>query len=228
MNKKIIISLIIVIVVITSIIIGVEMSEDEDIKVVNNETDAEYEIIFESQWSESTHPYDFPSNPHFSGLIGATHNSKVIFWDIGKLASTGIKNMAETGQKDPLNNEIDDAIKDGFAFNKISGNGIGKSPGSISLTFQISKDYPKVTLVSMIAPSPDWFVGVTNLSLYENGVWESEKVVQLYLYDAGTDSGENFTSANFETSPPMPISHINETVLPESNVQYGTFRFIKK
>ena len=226
MDKKIIISLIIALVVITSIIIGVEMKEDEVSEVVIK--DAEYEIIFESSWSESTHPYDFPNNPHFSGLIGATHNNSVIFWEEGKLASEGIKNMAETGQKDPLNMEIEDAIKAGTTFKKISGGGIGNSPGTIKLTFQVSKDYPLVTLVSMIAPSPDWFVGVSNLSLFENGVWVSEKVVPLYLYDAGTDSGENFTSGNFETTPPVPITHIDESVLPGSNVQYGTFKFIKK
>lgn len=86
----------------------------------------------------------------------------------------------------------------------------------------------KVTLVSMIAPSPDWFVGVSGLSLYENGEWVSEKVAELYLYDAGTDSGINFTSADVVTTPPVGIARIDESVLPGSGVPYGTFTFTKK
>ena len=33
----------------------------------------------------------------------------------------------------------------------------------------MNKDAPYVTVVSMIAPSPDWFVSVRNVQLYKNG-----------------------------------------------------------
>ena len=92
-----------------------------------------YEVIFTATWSEETHPDDFPPNPHFSGLIGASHNENVKFWEEGELASPGIKNMAETGSKNPLNMEIGEAILDKTAFKLISGGGINPSPGSISL-----------------------------------------------------------------------------------------------
>jgi hypothetical protein len=189
---------------------------------------AEYEVTFESTWSASTHPYNFPTNPHFSGLIGATHDSTVVFWKEGELASAGIKNVAEKGSKNPFDNEIDAAIAADTAFNKLSGGGIGTSPGSVRLTFQVSNAYPLVTLVSMIAPSPDWFVGVSGLSLDENGEWVSEKVVDLYLYDAGTDSGTDFTSRDVVTTPPVVIARINESVLAGSSAPYGTFAFTKK
>jgi len=188
---------------------------------------AEYEVTFESTWSAATHPYNFPTNPHFSGLIGATHDSTVVFWKEGELASAGIKNVAEKGSKNPFDNEINAAIAADTAFTKLSGGGIGTSPGSVSLTFQVSNEYPLVTLVSMIAPSPDWFVGVSGLSLYENGEWVSEKVVDLYLYDAGTDSGTDFTSRDEATTPPVVITRIDESVLAGSSVPYGTFTFTR-
>ena len=31
----------------------------------------------------------------------------------------------------------------------------------------VTTDHPRVTLVTMIAPSPDWFVGVSGLSLLD-------------------------------------------------------------
>jgi hypothetical protein len=188
-----------------------------------------YEVIFMATWSEETHPDDFPSNPHFSGLIGASHNDEVFFWREGELASPGIKNMAETGSKNPLNTEVGNAIIDKTAFKLISGGGIQTSPGSVSLEFKVSENYPLVTLVTMIAPSPDWFVGVDSLNLFENGSFVDEKTVVLYAYDAGTDSGINYTSPNDPTDPPVPIFKIEgyPFFYDGELIPLGTFTFTK-
>ncbi len=47
----------------------------------------------------------------------------------------------------------------------ISGPSFWDVPGSTSLDFELTEDFPLVTLVAMIAPSPDWFIGVRNLDL---------------------------------------------------------------
>jgi hypothetical protein len=79
----------------------------------------------------------------------------------------------------------------------------------------------------MVAPSPDWFVGVSGLSLIENGSWVAEKVVQLDPYDAGTDSGVTFSSANLVTQPPEPIHRISMGPLAEAATTpyLGTYTF---
>ena len=188
-----------------------------------------YQIIFTATWSEETHPDDFPENPHFSGLIGAVHNEKVSFWSEGELASPGIKSMAETGSKKPLSNEILKAMLGRNVLIPISGEGIPVSPGSVGLTFKVSENYPLVTIVSMIAPSPDWFVGVESLNLFENGSFVEEKTVVLYAYDAGTDSGTNYTSPDDPTNPPVPIFKIEGYPFYYNNelVPLGTFTFKK-
>ena len=48
----------------------------------------------------------------------------------------------------------------------------------------------------MVAPSPDWFVGVSGLPLFENGQWVEERRIDLVPWDAGTDSGTTFESRN--------------------------------
>ena len=63
--------------------------------------------------------------------------------------------------------------------------------------------------MTAVIPSPDWFVGVTNVSLCQNNVWVSELTVPLSLYDAGTDNGLTFTSPNWETSPRDPVKMIS-------------------
>jgi hypothetical protein len=187
---------------------------------------AEYTVTFEATWSAQTHPVDYPSNSHFSGLIGATHDASVSFWQLGGLASPGIESMAETGSKSPLLVEIGDEMTAGGADVLISGGGINPSPGSVSVSFQIDLDYPRVTLVSMIAPSPDWFVGVSDLSLLESGDWVEEKVVTIWPYDSGTDDGTTYSSYDQDTDPAEPITQI--MTLPVGNgVPLGTFTFTR-
>jgi hypothetical protein len=188
---------------------------------------ATYEVVFESTWSETTHPTDFPGNPHFSGLIGGTHNSDVTFWMPGELASQGIETMAERGQKGDLTTEVEAAIDDGTAEFVLSGGGINPSPGSTTLTFEIGPDKPLVTLVSMVAPSPDWFVGVHGLNMIEDGDWRDTITVTLDVYDAGTDSGPSYTSPNDDTDPAEPIAILNTGPFAQSTV-VGTYTFTRR
>ncbi len=183
-----------------------------------------YTVAFEATWSAATHPTDFPSNPHFSGLVGGTHDGSVTFWETGQLASLGIKRMAEWGSQTQLLDEVQDAINAGQAETAIAGPGLGDSPGSVSTTIELTPEYPLVTMVSMVAPSPDWFIGVGNLNLRPGGVWLQEFVVELFAYDAGTDSGPSYASPDQPTVPPEPIAPITGFPFTEG-VSLGTFTF---
>ncbi len=184
---------------------------------------ARYRVRFESTWSAETHPTEFPSSPHFSGLVGGTHSGEARFWESGGFATPGIRAMAERGSKSPLTTEVQEAIDAGRAGAILSGPGIGRSPGAAEVEFEVSEEYPLVTIVSMIAPSPDWFVGVSALSLRRDDAWVEHLVVPLHGYDAGTDSGETYRSPNEETSPPEPIVRITNAPLGDTVI--GTFEF---
>ncbi len=194
-----------------------------------SQSTASYTVRFDAEWSATTHPTDFPSGAHFSGLIGGTHNGTVSFWTDGQLASPGIKNMAETGNKSPLNTEVNTAIGNGSAQYLLSGGGIGSSPGTVSLNFQISNTFPLVTLVSMIAPSPDWFVGVSGLNLYAGGNWADTLVVDLFPWDAGTDDGVTYLSPDNPALPAHPIAMITgyPFIVNTSVPRLGMFTFIR-
>ena len=184
----------------------------------------EYSVTFDATWSQATHPTDWPSNAHFSSLIGGTHNANVKFWEQGAMATVGIQLMAERGATQPLRDEVNTAIAAGNAYAVIAGPAISHPPAKVSTNFVIDSNFPLVTLVTMIAPSPDWFVGVSGLELFKNGAWQNDVVVDLLPYDAGTDSGATFTSPDLVTSPHIPISHI--TTAPFLNTPpLGTFSF---
>lgn len=192
------------------------------------EASVQYELIFDATWSAETHPADFPSNAHFSGLIGATHTAEIRLWEVGALAGPGIESMAETGRKRPLDREIEAYIDSGEACELISGDGLERSPGSVSVTFTADVACPFVSVVTMIAPSPDWFVGVSALSLLEDGRWVDEKVVELLPYDAGTDSGPSYASRNDATDPAEPIYQIESAPLAVDGTvpPLGTFTLV--
>lgn len=191
--------------------------------------EARYSVQFIADWSRTTHPIDFPNNPHFSGLIGATHHDGTSLWAPGGTATPGIRNMAETGSKSPLTDEISNLMETGSVGQLLSGGGIGISPGNVALEFNITQSHPLVTLVSMIAPSPDWFIGVHGLSLIDQSGWVEELTVSLAPYDAGTDSGTSFQSPNQATTPQVPIDLVrDEPLAPEHGLPpIGQFVFTR-
>jgi len=172
--------------------------------------EATYRVTFNATWSQATHPTNFPADPHFSGLVGAVHSEQAILWEPGQIASAGIEQMAETGGKTILLSEIASIVGEGRALSEISGGGVGTSPGSVSVEFTVTRDNPQVSLVSMVAPSPDWFVGVHGLNMLDNnGQFLQSTTVDLAVYDAGTDSGLQYASANEDTLPRETIALVN-------------------
>jgi hypothetical protein len=191
--------------------------------------DARYKLTFNAIWSAQTHPNEFPSSAHWSGLIGMTHNGNTMLFAESEIASDGIKNMAETGNKNPLDTEIQDFISNGSGNTLISGGGINPSPGAVSLEFNIAASHSMVTVVSMVAPSPDWFIAVSNINLLENDEWVTSKTITVDIYDAGTDDGATFVSPDNPTIPRVPIFEITTPPLAINNVvaPLGSITFTK-
>ncbi len=191
--------------------------------------DAEYRVEFTASWSAATLPINFPANAHFSGLVGGSHSADASFWSPGGIASQGIENMAETGNKSVLLNEVNAAIDAGTALDTVSGGGVGVSPGFVSTTFNVNLDNPLATVVTMIAPSPDWFVGTHGYNLFVDGNWVEDVTVDLFSYDSGTDSGVNFTSPDADISSHIPIVLLDTPMFMNQGelVPFGEFRFVR-
>jgi len=196
-----------------------------------------YRVVIENTWSEETHPNGaFPGveyDPHFSWFGGGTHNDQVAFWEVGKPTSPGMTQMAEDGRTYELESEFDTAIGAGRAGsffpwrNWVCPVGVSHvSCGTNTREFEIHEDFPLVTLVSMLGPSPDWFVGVAGLPLRENDRWRRQVVVDLHPYDGGTRSRNVWALFGPRHEPPRPI----ELITTESGQlvgpgKMGTFTF---
>jgi hypothetical protein len=134
--------------------------------------------------------------------------------------------MAELGTTSALANEVTAQISAGNALAVVRGRSIPSGDGTAEVEFDVTDAHPLVTLTSMVAPSPDWFVGVHGLNLREENGWIGKTVVDLFPYDAGTDSGATFTSFNLVTVPRGVITRINSPPL-ENPLPMGTLTFVR-
>jgi hypothetical protein len=185
---------------------------------------ADYEIRFEADWSALTHPGAYPAGAHFSSLIGASHKFQADLWAPGELASLGIERMAEQGSTATLAAEAQLLIAAGEAAYVISGGGANSPGGTTIPSVTVSEDFPYVSLVTMIAPSPDWFTGVHGLPMVADGAWRTSITVDLYPYDAGSDDGTAFTAADVEPTPHHTIVRVFDVPL-DNGTPLGRFVF---
>ena len=172
---------------------------------------ATYRAVFEGTWTAASHPTGFPSNPHFSAIVGAVHNDDASLWMAREMATPGLEQVAETGMSDMLQEEVAAQIGMGDALAVVLQEPPADNSGTVSMTFyfSVTDAFPLVTLASKIAPSPDWFVGVSGLSLQEDhddhGHWMDSHTVDLFPYDAGTEDGTMFS---FDNADSMPVGSI--------------------
>ena len=174
--------------------------------------EAKYEVIFEGLWSKFTHPKDFPANSwltHFSDMIGASHSSDFRMWEYGGYASEGLQEVVELGITKKLEAELKAESNKIRTIIKARGLWHPNLNGKTFAVFRVDKKHHLMSLVSMLGPSPDWFVGVSAMELcLRNCSWITEKVMNLYLWDAGTDSGQAYLSPNQPQIPHQRISRI--------------------
>ncbi len=170
---------------------------------------ASYRLTFQGTWTRSVTPGGVPGSAHFSPLIGGVHNDRTSFWRPGGRATRQIERVAELGLQASLRTLM---TRDPHVLAVLEKNPPRGGRASTTIEFQAARDFPLVTVVTMIAPSPDWFVGVSGLSLLdEEGEWRSSLHVDLFPYDAGTEEGTEFSLSNPPTVPQGTITSIRGT-----------------
>ncbi len=205
------------------------MGCDDDNSVVNKQTNcnvtipntldsgseaALYCVTFSAQWDDMTFS-PVPSNAHFSDLIGAAVNSDSNLWRRGEVASAGLEEVAETGKTTQFSTEINQDISENKALSIIQIPGTG-AVGQATFELSLNRSFPLFTFATMIAPSPDWFVGLNQRALQDaNGQWLEELSIELPAYDAGTESGDFFSLSGTQTSPAENITRLNASIDPD-------------
>jgi hypothetical protein len=160
------------------------------------------------------------------------HNANGELWKPGKPATKGVENVAETGSTAVILLETDSVIRTKNAlalilFTPPSATGTKKS------TIYCNTNYSMISVASFIAPIHDWFIGLNGLNLYADKKRVADTILQLFVYDAGTEEGDVFGYSNPPTTPLQPIRLLETsraTVLANGNTTLkaiAEMRFVK-
>ncbi len=198
-----------------------------------SQSSAIYEITFTSVWNASDHG-TLPGGAHWSNVIGANHKNENEFLQMGMMASTGIENVAELGSNGAFIGEINTRINNNLAEQLINESALPISATG-SYTFPnitFDEEFPYLTLASMIAPSPDWFIAINSFNLRDGGNWNQGDIngeinFDLFPYDAGTEEGTTYMLSNPPTVPQGNItSLVNVAPFNDQRIGYFTIKFI--
>ena len=89
---------------------------------------------------------------------------------------------------------------------------------TVTMEIMVKDKYSLVSIITMIAPSPDWFVGIDSVNLCGSNGWEKSVEISLPGWDGGSDSGLGFESGNEMTMPHDLVKLLTE---PNAQAAYG-------
>ena len=171
----------------------------------------EYTIVVKSRWTPANHPFEYPTpgaltGPHFSGVIGVTHDATYSIFTEGTPPTPGLERLSEEGKHSPLDAEIRAAIALGAGGMLFETGPLRDFKDSLVTTVRVDAAHPMISFVAMVAPSPDWFTGARNVNLMENGAWVASRTLMLNAYDSGGDDGTTYKAPDKDTNPKKPTT----------------------
>ncbi len=183
---------------------------------------AKYNITFTSVWNSTDHG-TLPGSAHWSNLIGSNHSTPNELFEMGTMASQGVEDVAETGSNTAFRSEINTSITATNSEQLIEMSSVGTATGAVTIMdVEISEQYPLLSLISMIAPSPDWIIGINSYDLRQGGDWIASASIDLFPYDAGTEEGTGYSISNSPTDPQENITSL-VNIAPFNDQRIGYF-----
>lgn len=175
-----------------------------------------YEVTFRNRMTPARFGHKIPEDGLvFSPLAGASHSNRFSLLTVRGLANSGVSTIARTGDT-----SIFVKLANLYAFHTGLVNTVSTVEGptlpGMSSTLRLSVDCtrPSITVVSMIAPSPDWIVQISNRLMFDSeaGAFVQGSSGDLIAYDAGVDSGGDFTDP--KDSSLDVLTHPQQNIAP--------------
>ncbi|XP_018565366.1 spondin-2 [Anoplophora glabripennis] len=197
-----------------------------------------YKVVLHTFWSRDAFPKHYPDwrpPAQWSKVFGRSHDKSFTLFRLGQKSSAGVKSFAETGRSDLLEEQ---SQGEGGIYDEFNAPPIISGVGRTEAEFFVDGNHSRVSLISRIVPSPDWFIGIDSFDLCVNGNWIDSITIEVDPIDAGTDNGFTFTAPNWPTDPQGEAYRITAhyPAHPAGSFFYpylkrlppiGTFQFIK-
>lgn len=132
----------------------------------------------------------------YSPLTGVSHSNRLSLLTVRGLASKAVATIAKSGDNEPFI-KLANLFKrrTGYVKEVVSADGPTLSGGSTTLRLKVDCARPFITVIGMLAPTPDWIVQINNRNMFNvrRGQFTRGTSGTLIAYDGGVDSGGDFT-----------------------------------
>ena len=151
----------------------------------------------------------FEGPAHGGFPIAVTHGEHFKLWEVGNVANQCLSYLSSSGYP----NNCESLVAGGRASGDVLANLTGHpqptcgeptnsnpTAGAANQTLRLRVDqaHSRLSLMYMLAPSPDWFTGLESVELCVDGTW-APQTIATQPYDAGIDSVATFT--HVDTGP---------------------------
>ena len=139
------------------------------------------------------------SGLHFTPILVVAHTPDASLFEVGEMASTELQAMAEGGSLDGLA-----AIGTSISADAVANPAGGLLMPTMSTTTSLSTadSNSVLSIVAMILPSNDGFIGLDNWEIpTEAGTY----TIMVNAYDAGTEANDELRGSGAPGMPGMPV-----------------------
>jgi len=129
----------------------------------------------------------------FSPMTGVTHSPRVSLFRRGRPVSKAVEQVCENGRNTRLLRRAR-ALRFIRRVTSVAYTTGPVRPGKVGyIKVRATCRNRYLSVITMIAPSPDWVVQINNMPLWRGGKFIRAARGRLVAYDCGTDSGREFT-----------------------------------
>ena len=123
-------------------------------------------------------------------MVVAGHKSTYTLWRTGLPLGTGATDVATEGKTTVLKTELTALKTAGSVADYCTLGSVTSVDGTSNCTLTLNGDASYISSIAMLAPSPDWFIGLDSKNLCDGTSWiTAGKEVVLYAYDGGKRTG---------------------------------------
>lgn len=161
---------------------------------------AHYRVTLEGTWTPESANAPVPEDAYFGPAFATIHSDRISLYQRWERVTPGVQFLIETGATSIVENDAGALVATREIKDTAKGTRLGPQEQH-SLHLIADEAFHRLSLAAMLAPSPDWFVGLSGFELCQDGQWVEGHAQALTAYDAGTDAGKAFGAADDPMSP---------------------------
>lgn len=192
-----------------------DKDENKTVELADNKNYT-FTVAVRGLWTAKTHPTNYPADAKFGHILGTTHRRDYMLFKEGHRAADWLKSYLTSNDTSEFSSELSKyqgngdvgeiIIKDGFAANE-----------NTNFEFTTTGRFDKLTLLTKLIPSPDWYIAVENVNLNRLANGGSLSII-VNVFDGGVKSGQSYESSGNNTTENITYMTQSPLTYPKGGV----------